>query len=265
MKLDPRLTATALSPRAGERRPVLARRRSAIQVDGRGRRLTSLPFNVRDHGPALLPADLPHLFERFFRGAAGGQRTAGTGMGLAIARGLLAAEAGPRSGPRTHADGGATFTIAIARRRVRRPPIGRAAMTTTPRILLVDDEVSIQRAVAPLLRSRGYDVDVAGTGREALAAVAERPPDLMVLDLGLPDLEGTDRLPAPARRSSRCRSSCCRRGCIESDKVGALDLGADDYVTKPFSPRNCWRASASPCAACFPRTTPSPGKCNGRT
>ena len=65
-------------------------------------------------------------------------------------------------------------------------------MTRDARILLVDDEASIQRAVAPLLRSRGYEVDVAGTGEEALKLVADRTPDLMVLDLGLPDLEGTE-------------------------------------------------------------------------
>ena len=63
-------------------------------------------------------------------------------------------------------------------------------MTRTARILLVDDEVSIQRAVAPLLRSRGYEVEVAGSGADALKAVGMRTPDLIVLDLGLPDLEG---------------------------------------------------------------------------
>ena len=64
-------------------------------------------------------------------------------------------------------------------------------MAPRSRILLVDDEVAIQRAVAPLLRSRGYDVEIAGTGAEALRSVAERTPDLVVLDLGLPDVEGT--------------------------------------------------------------------------
>ena len=65
-------------------------------------------------------------------------------------------------------------------------------MTQRTRILLVDDEVAIQRAVGPLLRSRGYDVDVAGTGAEALTLAAERSPALIVLDLGLPDIEGTE-------------------------------------------------------------------------
>ena len=65
-------------------------------------------------------------------------------------------------------------------------------MTRAARILLVDDEVPIQRAVAPLLRARGYQVDVVGTGSEALKIARAQPPDLIVLDLGLPDMEGTE-------------------------------------------------------------------------
>jgi two-component system KDP operon response regulator KdpE len=109
-------------------------------------------------------------------------------------------------------------------------------MTTLhPRILLVDDEVSIQRAVGPLLRSRGYEVDIAGTGAQALAMFAERKPALIVLDLGLPDIEGTEvcrRIRAVSQVPIVVLSA---RGA-EADKVNALDLGADDYVTKPFGP-----------------------------
>jgi two-component system KDP operon response regulator KdpE len=108
-------------------------------------------------------------------------------------------------------------------------------MTRTARILLVDDEVSIQRAVAPLMRSRGYEVDVAGTGADALAQVEQRPPDLVVLDLGLPDLEGTEVCRRIRSASTVPIIVLSARGG-EADKVSALDLGADDYVTKPFSP-----------------------------
>ncbi len=109
-------------------------------------------------------------------------------------------------------------------------------MTTPPiRILLVDDEVAIQRSVAPLLRSRGYDVDVAGTGGEALRLVTERRPALMVLDLGLPDLEGTEVCRRVRATSAMPIIVLSARGA-EADKVNALDLGADDYVTKPFGP-----------------------------
>jgi two-component system KDP operon response regulator KdpE len=103
------------------------------------------------------------------------------------------------------------------------------------RILLVDDELSIQRALVPLLRSRGYDVDVASTGATALNAVAARPPDLMVLDLGLPDIEGTE-VCRRVRTASKLPIIVLTARGSDADKVSALDLGADDYVTKPFSP-----------------------------
>jgi two-component system KDP operon response regulator KdpE len=108
-------------------------------------------------------------------------------------------------------------------------------MTAPARILLVDDEVSIQRALAPLLRSRGYDVDLAGSGAEALKIAATHPPDLIVLDLGLPDLEGTE-VCRRVRESSPVPIIILSARGQEADKVAALDLGADDYVTKPFGP-----------------------------
>ena len=108
-------------------------------------------------------------------------------------------------------------------------------MTRSARILLVDDEVPIQRAVAPLLRSRGYEVEVAGTGADALKLAALHPPDLIVLDLGLPDLEGTEVCRRMRAESAVPIVVLSARGS-ESDKVAALDLGADDYVTKPFGP-----------------------------
>lgn len=106
-------------------------------------------------------------------------------------------------------------------------------MTQPARILLVDDEVSIQRAVAPLLRSRGYLVDVSGTGAEGLRLFDERHHDLIVLDLGLPDLEGTEVCRRIRTKSKVPIVVLSARGA-EADKVDALDLGADDYVTKPF-------------------------------
>ena len=108
-------------------------------------------------------------------------------------------------------------------------------MTAAPRILLVDDEAGIQRAVAPLLRSRGYVVEVAGTGGEALVAFRERAADLIVLDLGLPDVEGTE-ICRRIRAESQVPIIVLSARGSEPDKVNALDLGADDYVTKPFGP-----------------------------
>jgi len=108
-------------------------------------------------------------------------------------------------------------------------------VTRPARILLVDDELPIQRALAPLLRSRGYDVDVASSGSDALNAIAARSPDLVVLDLGLPDLEGTE-VCRRVRATSKMPIIVLTARGSDTDKVEALDLGADDYVTKPFSP-----------------------------
>ena len=108
-------------------------------------------------------------------------------------------------------------------------------MTRPAQILLVDDEVSIQRAMAPLLRSRGYAVSVAGSGREALELFDREHPDLVILDLGLPDMDGTDVCRDIRDRSETPILVLSARG-EEKDKIAALDHGADDYVSKPFSP-----------------------------
>ncbi len=104
-----------------------------------------------------------------------------------------------------------------------------------PRILLVDDEPAIQRALGPLLRSRGYEVEIAGSGADALRLAAGRAPDLVVLDLGLPDIEGTEVCRRLRSASDVPIIVLSARGS-QADKVQALDLGADDYVTKPFGP-----------------------------
>jgi two-component system KDP operon response regulator KdpE len=106
-------------------------------------------------------------------------------------------------------------------------------MSRAARILLVDDELPIQRAVAPLLSSRGFEVRTAGTGAQALAEFAEWEPDLIVLDLGLPDLGGGE-VCRRIRASSEVPIVVLSARGAEKDKVEALDAGADDYVTKPF-------------------------------
>jgi two-component system KDP operon response regulator KdpE len=102
-------------------------------------------------------------------------------------------------------------------------------------ILLVDDEKAIQRAMVPLLRSRGYAVSTAETGKEALAAVDAERPDLVVLDLGLPDMDGT-AVCQQIRARSDVPIVVLSARLSERDKVTALDHGADDYITKPFGP-----------------------------
>jgi two-component system OmpR family response regulator len=107
--------------------------------------------------------------------------------------------------------------------------------TRSQRILVVDDEPSIVDAVATSLRYEGFEVTEAATGRLALAAAQEDPPDLIVLDVMLPDLDGievTRRLRADGLRVPVLFLTA--RDAVD-DKVAGLTVGGDDYVTKPFA------------------------------
>jgi two-component system, OmpR family, KDP operon response regulator KdpE len=101
-------------------------------------------------------------------------------------------------------------------------------------ILVVEDEPELARALRINLRARQYDVQTAGTGREALAAAAGHPPDAVILDLGLPDIDGTEVI-VELRRWFRGPIIVLSGRTSPGDKIGALDVGADDYVTKPFA------------------------------
>lgn len=101
------------------------------------------------------------------------------------------------------------------------------------RILVVDDDQTIRRTLRINLRARGHDVECVGCGRDALTAVAEAPPDLVVLDLGLPDMDGVEVL-RRLRQVSQVPVVVLSARHGSDDKVEALDEGADDYVTKPF-------------------------------
>jgi two-component system, OmpR family, KDP operon response regulator KdpE len=106
-------------------------------------------------------------------------------------------------------------------------------MTSKGRILVVDDEHSIRRAVGRALTARSYDVQLATDGEEALSMVAAFQPDLVVLDLNLPALDGLS-VCRQLRAWSPVPILVLSVREDEADKVAALDLGADDYLTKPF-------------------------------
>lgn len=102
-----------------------------------------------------------------------------------------------------------------------------------PRILIVDDEASILATMGPLLRGRGYDVTTAMSAKAAFQNVERMEPDAVVLDLGLPDMDGIEVCRLLREERSMPIIVLSARGA-EADKVAALDAGADDYVTKPF-------------------------------
>jgi len=101
------------------------------------------------------------------------------------------------------------------------------------RVLIVDDDTQLLRALRINLRARHYDVDLAPDGTTALAIAARTPPDLVILDLGLPDMDGIDIVHALRGWSTAPILVLSARGA-QAEKVTALDAGADDYVTKPF-------------------------------
>jgi two-component system, OmpR family, KDP operon response regulator KdpE len=101
------------------------------------------------------------------------------------------------------------------------------------RILIVEDEPGLRRALTINLRARRYEVVAAADGAAALAAAASEPPDLVILDLGLPDMDGTEVIEG-LRGWSRAPIIVLSARQAQGDKVVALDVGADDYMTKPF-------------------------------
>ncbi len=111
------------------------------------------------------------------------------------------------------------------------PGPGRARPSA---ILVVEDQPELMRALRINLRARQYDVLTARSGREALAVAASDPPDAIILDLGLPDIDGTEVI-VELRRWCKAPIIVLSGRTSPGDKIGALDVGADDYVTKPFA------------------------------
>ena len=104
------------------------------------------------------------------------------------------------------------------------------------RVLVVDDEPMVREVLARYLAKEGYAVDVAEDGEQALAAYAQALPDLVLLDLMLPRIDGLEVFRRIREQAPTAVIMLTARG-EETDRVVGLELGADDYVTKPFSPR----------------------------
>jgi two-component system KDP operon response regulator KdpE len=100
-------------------------------------------------------------------------------------------------------------------------------------LLIVEDDLQLKRVLTVNLEARKYRVSVVTSGKEALAVLATNPPEVLILDLGLPDIDGVDLI-VKIRQSSRIPVIVLSARDREIEKVRALDAGADDYVTKPF-------------------------------
>lgn len=106
-------------------------------------------------------------------------------------------------------------------------------MSNAPLILVIDDEPQIQRAIRTILTEKGFNVTTASRGEEGLTLAAAKEPDIVILDLGLPDMDGVE-VCTRLREWTQCPIIILSVRDSEQDKVRALDKGADDYLTKPF-------------------------------
>ena len=192
-------------------------------------------LEVADHGPGVPDELKERIFEPFERI---GDRHPGVGLGLAVARGFAEAMGG-RIGAFDTPGGGLTVRVtlpAAVRTGPRSTPRGLRVLAVSgvmTRVLVVDDEPSILRALRINLSAREYDVSTAVDGTTGLAAVARDRPDVIILDLGLPDMDGTEVIHGVRGWTSIPIIVLSAWG-QENQKVAALDAGADDYVTKPF-------------------------------
>ena len=189
---------------------------------------------MTDRGIGIAPEHQRRVFERFFRvDPARSRATGGTGLGLAIVKHVLANHGGEVrlwSRPGT----GSTFTMRLPLAADRAPvPHRRNHMT---RVLIVEDEESFADPLAFLMRKEGFTTAIAATGQDALAEFDRNGADIVLLDLMLPGMSGTDVCKALRTRSAVPVIMVTARDS-EIDKVVGLELGADDYVTKPYSAR----------------------------
>jgi two-component system, OmpR family, KDP operon response regulator KdpE len=145
---------------------------------------------------------------------------------------LLPAETipSPRPGHRAPLENTGSYTIEES----RIPGQAHPEHARTTKILVVEDQTELRRALQINLRVRLYDVTTARSGREALALAVKQRPDAVILDLSLPDVDGTEVI-VELRRWYRSPMIVLSGRASPGDKIGALDAGADDYVTKPFA------------------------------
>ena len=234
---------------------------------------------VTDQGIGISEKDRERVFERFYRvDPARSRATGGTGLGLAIVKHVAASHGGEVTVWSSEGQG-STFTLRLPEAgapatapthpdptsRATRPPRTPSVPLclyhnhsscpggpSVTRVLVVEDEESFTDALSYMLRKEGFEVAVAATGPDGLDEFERNGADLVLLDLMLPGLPGTE-----VCRQLRGRSNVpvimVTAKDSEIDKVVGLEIGADDYVTKPFSSRELVAASGPSCAAAASR------------
>ncbi len=200
-----------------------------------------MQVTLLNQGPAIPDEHLEHIFEKFYT-FPGMRQVSSTGLGLSICKGIVEAHGG-RIWAANHPDGLAfCFTLPLSKVDLficgcsfrDEGTSRRQRMSSQPTILVIDDEQQILRAMRTILGQHNYRVITASTGAEGLALATTSMPDVIILDLGLPDMEGAE-VCAQLRAWTLTPIIVLSVRDSDTDKVFALDQGADDYLTKPFS------------------------------
>lgn len=210
-----------------------------------------LELTIRDNGQGIPPEVLPQIFDRFQQAESSFSRThGGLGLGLAIVRHLVDLHGGRVSAESAGPGQGATFRVFL-------PSKGSPAVVASPKlrswppppavdllgglsVLLVDDDHDGREATAILLRHHGAQVDTAASASEALAALDSRVPDILLSDLGMPDLDGLSFLRKVRERTGAggcgIPALALTAYARSEDRAQSLLAGFDGYVTKPVEP-----------------------------
>ena len=193
-------------------------------------------ISVADDGVGVSPERLPYLFRRFFRAEGDEQDGVGTGLGLAVCKGIVEAHGGRIRGESDGTGRGATFTFTLpAAEEVVSVPDREQGGRQGVRVLAVDDDDQALRFVRDALMETGYQVTATGDPKEALELMEREQPRLVLLDLVLPGTDGIELMQDILRVADVPVIFLSAYG---QDRViaRAFEMGADDYIVKPFSP-----------------------------
>jgi PAS domain S-box-containing protein len=197
--------------------------------------------SVQDSGIGIEPQHLPHIFEMFSQYAHGEE--GGIGIGLSLVRGIVELHGGSVEAHSRGLDQGSEFVVRLPLAQEKADAAGAgddepsAAQSCARRVLVVDDNVDAADSMAMLLRARGHAVDVAYDGQSGLSKLQHETPDVVFLDIGLPDVDGHEI----ARRIRNSHARAVRLIAVtgwgqEEDRRRALEAGFDLHLTKPVDP-----------------------------
>jgi CheY-like chemotaxis protein len=196
---------------------------------------------IKDTGRGISPQDLAHVFEMFYQGEVGAGERSGLGLGLTLVKTLVEMHGGKVSARSAGKDEGSEFTVALP---VVADAVVEPSQTTTRppqaggrRVLIVDDNRDAVDSLAELLQMVGYDVQTAYDGRTAVDAASRFRPDIAVLDIGMPQVDGyaTARALRGQPGGGDVLLVAMTGWGQAEDKRRAMEAGFDEHLVKPLS------------------------------